>query len=88
MCLLAGYASRDVVFDESVFPFESLHPNAGALLKQAILILPPHLQNSDHGATIVLIQLMILLVGLCLHVCRVMQQETEKKLVDKMVRFL
>jgi hypothetical protein len=28
------YISRDVVFDENVFPFASLHPNAGALLKQ------------------------------------------------------
>jgi hypothetical protein len=34
------YISRDVVFDENVFPFASLHPNAGALLKQQILLLP------------------------------------------------
>jgi histone deacetylase 1/2 len=27
------YLSRDVVFDESVFSFASLHPNAGALLR-------------------------------------------------------
>jgi histone deacetylase 1/2 len=26
------YISRDVVFDEKVFPFEHLHPNVGALL--------------------------------------------------------
>ncbi|WVZ83847.1 hypothetical protein U9M48_030944 [Paspalum notatum var. saurae] len=34
------YVSRDVVFDESIFPFEQLHPNAGALLRQQILLLP------------------------------------------------
>ena len=43
------YISRDVVFDESVFPFASLHPNAGALLRQEILLLPTHLQSFDHG---------------------------------------
>ena len=40
------------------------------------------------GATIVLIQLMILLVGLCLHVCRIMQQKTVQKLEEKMIKFL
>jgi hypothetical protein len=34
------YISRDVVFDENFFPFDSLHPNAGALLKKEILLLP------------------------------------------------
>jgi hypothetical protein len=34
------YISRDVVFDENVFPFAALHPNAGALLKKEILLLP------------------------------------------------
>jgi len=44
------YISRDVVFDESVFPFEKLHPNAGARLHQEILLLPNHLlSGSDHG---------------------------------------
>ena len=43
------YISRDVVFDESIYPFESLHSNAGALLNKEILLLPPHLQNIDHG---------------------------------------
>ena len=38
------YISRDVVFDESVFPFKNLHPNAGARLCQEIL-LPPTLTN-------------------------------------------
>lgn len=43
------YISRDVVFDESVFPFKSLHPNAGALLRKEILLLPRNLQSFDHG---------------------------------------
>jgi hypothetical protein len=34
------YISRDVVFYENVFPFASLHPNAGALLRKEILLLP------------------------------------------------
>ena len=41
------YISRDVVFDETQFPFEKLHPNAGALLKKEILLLPSHLLSSD-----------------------------------------
>lgn len=32
------YISRDVVFDENVFPFASLHPNAGARLRAEILL--------------------------------------------------
>jgi hypothetical protein len=47
------YISRDVVFDETVFPFQSLHPNAGALLRKEILLLPESLHPSyvfDHGA--------------------------------------
>jgi histone deacetylase 1/2 len=34
------YISRDVVFDETVFPFARLHENAGALLRKEILLLP------------------------------------------------
>ena len=41
------YISRDVVFDETKFPFADLHPNAGALLHQEILLLPSHLTNFD-----------------------------------------
>lgn len=37
------YISRDVVFDETLFPFAHLHPNAGARLRQEILLLPDHL---------------------------------------------
>jgi hypothetical protein len=40
------YISRDVVFDESVFPFSTLHPNAGAQLYSKIQLLPPTLCNS------------------------------------------
>jgi hypothetical protein len=39
------YISRDVVFDEHVFPFASLHPNAGARLRKEIELLPDMLQN-------------------------------------------
>lgn len=40
------YISRDIVFDESVFPFSALHPNAGAQLRAEILLLPDSLKNS------------------------------------------
>ena len=40
------YISRDVVFDENVFPFASLNPNAGKRLSQDILLLPT---SSSHG---------------------------------------
>jgi hypothetical protein len=45
------YISRDVVFDETVFPFASLHPNAGALLRKEILLLPEalHPASSQRG---------------------------------------
>jgi hypothetical protein len=34
------YISRDVIFDETVFPFHKLNPNAGARLIAEILLLP------------------------------------------------
>jgi hypothetical protein len=43
------YISRDVVFDENVFLFASLHPNAGALLKQEILLLPSNVSFYSEG---------------------------------------
>jgi hypothetical protein len=43
------YISRDVVFDEAVFPFQNMHPNAGALLRKDILLLDPSLHNFEHG---------------------------------------
>ena len=39
------YISRDVVFDEHIFPFAELHLNAGSRLRQEILLLP----HSNHG---------------------------------------
>jgi hypothetical protein len=48
-CLDVGelrvYISRDVVFDENVYPFAHLHPNAGARLHSEILLLPHILPN-------------------------------------------
>ena len=37
------YISRDVVFDETVFPFSTLRPNAGARLRAEIALLNPSL---------------------------------------------
>lgn len=37
------YTSRDVIFDEQVFPFSKLHPNAGARLRAEINVLSPEL---------------------------------------------
>jgi hypothetical protein len=34
------YISRDIIFDESVFPFASLNPNAGARYHSDVLLLP------------------------------------------------
>lgn len=34
------YISHDVVFDENVFPFATLHSNAGARLSSEVLLLP------------------------------------------------
>jgi histone deacetylase 1/2 len=40
------YISRDVVFDENLFPFSTLHPNAGARLRAEISLLPNSLRDS------------------------------------------
>jgi hypothetical protein len=40
------YVSRDVVFDENVFPFAELHPNAGRRLREELLLLPPEPSSS------------------------------------------
>jgi hypothetical protein len=37
------YISKDVIFDEGVFPFTELHSNAGARLHAEINLLPSHL---------------------------------------------
>lgn len=39
------YISRDVVFDETVYPFATLHPNIGAHLRSEVLLLPSNLLN-------------------------------------------
>jgi transposase InsO family protein len=41
------YISRDVTFDEHVFPFASLHPNADARLRADLALLPDILLNSN-----------------------------------------
>jgi histone deacetylase 1/2 len=46
------YISRDVVFDEHVFPFATLHPNAGARLRREIELLPDMLRNSPTSSGI------------------------------------
>jgi hypothetical protein len=43
------YISRDVVFDETVFPFHKLNPNAGARLRAEILLLPSTSQGHATG---------------------------------------
>jgi hypothetical protein len=46
------YISRDVIFDETIFPFAKLHANAGQRLRSEILLLPSHPLNPsqfDHG---------------------------------------
>jgi hypothetical protein len=47
-----AYISRDVVFDESNFPFSELHENVGARLQKEILLLPEFLRNGDHDICI------------------------------------
>jgi hypothetical protein len=41
------YISRDIIFDEDLFPFSKLHDNAGARLTSEILLLPPTLLPSN-----------------------------------------
>ncbi|WVZ54648.1 hypothetical protein U9M48_005413 [Paspalum notatum var. saurae] len=43
------YISRDVMFDEFIFPFKSLHSNAGAFLQKEISLLPNTLLSRDQG---------------------------------------
>ena len=45
------YISRDVTFDETIFPFSKLHSNAGARLRSEISLLPQSLLNPsiNHG---------------------------------------
>jgi histone deacetylase 1/2 len=41
------YISRDVIFDEQIFPFAELHANAGARLRSDIELLPSNLYDSS-----------------------------------------
>jgi hypothetical protein len=43
------YVSRDVVLDEQIFPFSTMHKNAGARLKSEISCLHPTLLNPCYG---------------------------------------
>jgi hypothetical protein len=52
------YVSRDVVLDENVFLFTSLHPNDGRHFSEAILLLPQDTissASSDRRVQIVLV---------------------------------
>jgi hypothetical protein len=46
------YISRDVVFDESVFPFASLNPHADKRLQKDILLFPTHTSSTSGDAHI------------------------------------
>ena len=46
------YISRDVVFDEGVFPFASLHKNAGARLRPETLLLPNTSTDQEGDVTV------------------------------------
>jgi hypothetical protein len=41
------YISRDVIFDENVFPIAKLHSDVGARFKSEVLLLPPALLNPE-----------------------------------------
>jgi hypothetical protein len=42
-----AYISRDVAFDETVYPFAKLNPNAGTRLRSKILLLPSSSKTLD-----------------------------------------
>ena len=42
------YISRDVIFDEHVFPFSELHANGGAKLREEISLIPSHLLHPSY----------------------------------------
>jgi hypothetical protein len=47
------YISHDVVFDETVYPFQKLNPNVGTRLQGEILLLPTTSQDHDSGVEII-----------------------------------
>jgi histone deacetylase 1/2 len=77
------YVSCDVVFDETIFPFASLHPNVGACLRKEIELLPDVLKNSssEFGMQLCLINhwLILYLLMLCqvVVVLVVMQEQNQ-----------
>jgi len=46
------YISKDVTFDENIFPFSELHPNAGSRLCSEINLLHPMLSNSGEETVV------------------------------------
>jgi hypothetical protein len=46
-----GYISRDVVFDETVYPFTKLNPNASTRLRSEILLLPSSSKTLDTSSS-------------------------------------
>jgi hypothetical protein len=76
------YISRDVVFEEDVFPFAELHSNAGARLRAGINLLPsillhPTLMIGDiakqltyYCQIIILLPLMLNLPKMKIMMCR------------------
>jgi histone deacetylase 1/2 len=46
------YISRDVVFDESIFPFANLNPHIGKCLQKDILLFPTHTSSTSGDAHI------------------------------------
>jgi hypothetical protein len=47
------YISRDIIFDENIFPFSKYRPNAGPRLCAEISLLPPSLTNSSSRGDLV-----------------------------------
>jgi hypothetical protein len=66
------YISRDVVFDENIFPFASLNPNVGHHLREEILLLPSDSLSSDHmiGVCTLMIIICKFFLLLTLNSCR------------------
>jgi hypothetical protein len=60
------YISRDVIFDENIFPFTNLHSNAGARLQSEILLLPPTLLSPNQRGDITGVQAIL---TLCSEIC-------------------
>jgi hypothetical protein len=77
------YISRDVVFDESVFPFSSLHPNAGANFELNSFFFPCIYMIIGVLMTVAIICVLLNLLT-CLQVVQDMK-EYQKKIRCKMI---